>query len=434
MNLYVRQSLDATGEGVAVARQEAECREHAAAHGLEIVETFADNDVSATSGKARPGFEAVLAAGLDVLVWHQDRLVRVSKDLERVLDAGVNVHSVKAGTLDLSNPTGRAVARTVTAWATYEGEHKAERQRAAHRQRVAAGRPWWPVAPFGYEKDGTPSADAPLVAQAYEDLLSGKTIAAITRDWTEAGTLSPRGKAWIRTSVLQVLKSPRNAGLMEYKGEITGRGAWEPLVEEGTWSAAQAVLADPQRGKGGGSRRHWLTGVARCGIEGCGRGLVAHWQGKRPHQYQSHRCPSGHLSIKTDWLAEWVTEAVQRPVDPSAGPAFRHPTSTPEMDRLGDEAAALRDRLDQIGAAAADGLPMAVVLKASADIERRLAENLAALQALAAEGPVYAGTGTWPEMTDEQRRSYVRGTYDVVVLPIPARTRREPESVVVTPR
>jgi hypothetical protein len=45
--IYVRQSLDRDGEGSAVARQLAECRDHAERRKLEVVHEYVDNDVSA---------------------------------------------------------------------------------------------------------------------------------------------------------------------------------------------------------------------------------------------------------------------------------------------------------------------------------------------------------------------------------------------------
>ena len=48
---------------------------------------------------------------------HTDRLVRLTEELDRVIKVEVPVHTVTAGDLDLSTPAGRAVARTITAWA-----------------------------------------------------------------------------------------------------------------------------------------------------------------------------------------------------------------------------------------------------------------------------------------------------------------------------
>lgn len=66
-----------------------------------------------------------------VLAWHPDRLYRSPVELERYIELsekhGVETQTVQAGRWDLSTPSGRAVARTLGAWARYESEHKGER-------------------------------------------------------------------------------------------------------------------------------------------------------------------------------------------------------------------------------------------------------------------------------------------------------------------
>src|SRR5690606_15061894 len=89
-SIYVRISEDVLGQGLGVERQETECRALVAAKGGTVREVFSDNDVSATTGVRRPGFEALLESRPEaVAVWHIDRLVRLSRDLERVVDLGV---------------------------------------------------------------------------------------------------------------------------------------------------------------------------------------------------------------------------------------------------------------------------------------------------------------------------------------------------------
>lgn len=140
VTIYVRLSEDAQGNELGIERQEKECREYAAARGWTVREVIADNDLSATSGIVRPGFERLLESQPEaILCWHLDRLLRLNEDLERVIALNVNVFSKEAGWFDLSTPAGRAVARTITAWNTYEGEQKALRQKAAHRQRIENG-------------------------------------------------------------------------------------------------------------------------------------------------------------------------------------------------------------------------------------------------------------------------------------------------------
>ena len=58
--VYLRQSLDKTGEAVAVARQREDCVNLCADKGWEPVE-YVDNDTSATNGKPRPAYEKMLA-------------------------------------------------------------------------------------------------------------------------------------------------------------------------------------------------------------------------------------------------------------------------------------------------------------------------------------------------------------------------------------
>ena len=79
--VYVRISRDKEGAGLGVERQEADCRALAEQLGWTIVAVHTDNDLSAYSGKPRPGYAALLAdlrAGTAdaVVVWHTDRLHR----------------------------------------------------------------------------------------------------------------------------------------------------------------------------------------------------------------------------------------------------------------------------------------------------------------------------------------------------------------------
>ena len=60
--IYVRISRDKVGAGLGVERQETDCRELAARLGWAVVEVFADNDLSAYSGKARPRYRTMLEA------------------------------------------------------------------------------------------------------------------------------------------------------------------------------------------------------------------------------------------------------------------------------------------------------------------------------------------------------------------------------------
>jgi hypothetical protein len=89
--VYTLISQDATGQRAGVTRQLEDCEALADRFGWEVTHRYGDNDLSAYSGRTRPGFEAMLKAMADsefgaVICWHPDRLFRSMKDLERLID------------------------------------------------------------------------------------------------------------------------------------------------------------------------------------------------------------------------------------------------------------------------------------------------------------------------------------------------------------
>jgi hypothetical protein len=102
--VYTRISQDATGQRAGVTRQLEDCEALADRLGWEVTHRYDDNDLSAYSGRTRPGFEAMLKAMADsefgaVICWHPDRLFRSMKDLERLIDIA-NGHQVQLRTVN----------------------------------------------------------------------------------------------------------------------------------------------------------------------------------------------------------------------------------------------------------------------------------------------------------------------------------------------
>ena len=56
--VYTRISQDATGQRAGVTRQLEDCEALADRLGWEVTHRYGDNDLSAYSGRTRPGFEA----------------------------------------------------------------------------------------------------------------------------------------------------------------------------------------------------------------------------------------------------------------------------------------------------------------------------------------------------------------------------------------
>jgi hypothetical protein len=89
--VYTLNSHDATGQRAGVARQLEDCEALAGRLGWEVTHRYGDDELSASSGPTRPGFEAMLTAVVDsqfgaVICWHPDRLVRSAEDLQRLVE------------------------------------------------------------------------------------------------------------------------------------------------------------------------------------------------------------------------------------------------------------------------------------------------------------------------------------------------------------
>jgi site-specific DNA recombinase len=282
--IYCRISHDKTGAGLGVERQEQDCRELAARLGWSVTEVFCDNDLSAYSGKRRPRYramlEAIRAGRVDaVLAWHTDRLHRSPIELEEYISVcnegrEVPTHCVKAGTLDLSTPSGRMLARTLGTLARYESEHRGERVAAAALQRAQAGERSGGPRPFGYEDDGITvrEPEAVAVRAAVESVLAGASLRSVARELNATGlTTSMKGRSWDAHSVRALLLRSRNAGLRDHQGQAIGPANWPAIVPEEQWRAVVAILTDPaRRTSPSDARVKWLgSGIYRCA--GCER-------------------------------------------------------------------------------------------------------------------------------------------------------------------
>lgn len=419
--VYARQSLDRSGEALAVERQLRLCREFCAQHGWEVVAEFVDNDRSATTGVQRPGFERLLHANPErIVVWHIDRLVRLTRDLERVIELGVDVYAVKAGHLDLSNPAGRAVARTVTAWATYEGEQKAERQRAANDQRAAAGRPSAGRRCYGYTADGLDivQQEADHVREAVTNILNGVPLRAVVRAMNDAGARTTAGNTWKPTELRRYLSRPRLAGMRVHRGEVVGAGVWPAILSEDDYVAVNAVLSDPARRPKGRPRAYLLSGVGRCGV--CGARLYGRVEARGP----IYVCESGaHLGRKVAPIEDYVSRVmVARLSRPDAVSLFARPDEADRAAALREESRGLTARLDALAEAFAAGeIDRRQLSAGSARLRARMEQIDAELPTLIPSPALAQVVGAedvarvWDDLLVETRREIVGLLADVTV-------------------
>jgi DNA invertase Pin-like site-specific DNA recombinase len=363
--IYTRISLDQAGEGLGVQRQLDDCLALADRLGWQVVARFDDNDLSAFNGKTRPGFEAMLDAmrrgEFNALIcWHTDRLYRSMKDLLRLIevaDAGaVTIKTVQGGDLDLSNSTGRMVAKILGSVAEQESEHKGERQKRANAQKAAAGK--WQTANrcFGYTMSGEPlEPEASMVRRAVANVLNGTSINQIARDWNGAGVKTTLGTTWKTPRVRRLLVNPRYAALKVHRGKVVGPGNWPALIDEDTHRGLVAYLSDSSRVKCTSFERKYVgSRVYRCGV--CAGLMRAARPGGRGAPLYRYECAQGqHVARVGAQLDEYVEMVVLRRLGESDIHILFAQGSGIDVGELHTRRAALAARLDELAAMFAEG-------------------------------------------------------------------------------
>lgn len=396
--LYARISLDKTGEEIGVQRQLHDMRQLAEVRKLDVVAEITENDVSASKGLSRPGYEklwAMIRSGqLDhVVVFQSSRLMRSRKDRAEVIQQfgqhNVDVIAVKGPSLDLRTAYGRGMADMMTAFDSMEGEVKAERVSASIADLARRGKAWG-YCPYGWDRQGrgvhakqtVNAAEAAVVRELVDRLLAGESLNELYRDmnvreipapghaaWTklpsevreqrEAKGRKPPTRAWAKSTVRTLVVRPANAAIRVHGG-VELPGDWPPLIDPHNHRRVVALLNAPERrshsGPRPGARKHLLTGgLGECGV--C-HGPLRVWRrsGKRGNGERIYLCAAnthctGRKKDAVDDLVERVVLA--RLAEPDALDWL-----APNDDaarRLTDECDELQGRLDAAAVSQAAG-------------------------------------------------------------------------------
>jgi site-specific DNA recombinase len=276
--IYVRISRDRIGAGLGVDRQVEDCKALVDQLGGTADLILTDNDISAYSGKPRPGYMELLAAmrsgQLDaVAVWHTDRLHRSMIELEEYAliseDHSVATYTVRAGAIDLATPSGRLVARQLGAVARFEVEHASERMKAKKLQHAKAGKYGGGMRPYGYQKDGVTIEpfERDVLFEMAQRIISGESYRAIALDLNARGISTSRGGLWRALKIQQVVFRKRNFGIREHLG-VDHPAEWPAIYDDEMREklyAAGAARSELRKHHGRG-RTHLLKGFLRCGI------------------------------------------------------------------------------------------------------------------------------------------------------------------------
>lgn len=378
--IYARISSDRGGGGVNVAQQVRDCQGLAASRGVNVDDrhVFVDNDISAFSGKRRPGYEGLLdairAGEIDlVLAYHTDRLHRSMMELEgyiAVCDVpNVATWTVQSGDVDLSTSSGRANARVGAVFARQESERKAERLRTKHRELALAGAWGCGARVYGYRllhdrseslgpngevvvtearRVEVVSDEAAVIRECADALLEGRaSLRSMVIDLNDRGVPTLRGGRWTTSTLRQILAAARNSGQREWTparpiegapvtdlrgkaygfGPIVADGDWDSILTKEETAQIRALLSNPARRTSENTASLLTGGLLRCGR--CGRPMnTRSGSGRNSRAYACIRVPGtgkcGQMSIVADQADEVVSGLAVRAL---AGMTFEQPDS-----------------------------------------------------------------------------------------------------------
>jgi DNA invertase Pin-like site-specific DNA recombinase len=466
--LYLRQSMDRTGEALAISRQRTDGRDLADRRRIRILHALADNDRSAAGRKRREGFERLLQLVerrevRAIVAWSLDRLTRNRRDTVRLIEAcqkaEVSIILVRGSDMDLATPAGRLAADILASVARHEIEVKSDRQTRAQRQAAVDGRRVGGRRPFGYDGDGVTvrESEATAVRAGYRAVLSGVSLSEVAREWNQAGHVTPQrrrtGEAspWRRDSVRDLLLNPRYAGLRGYaptpergrrKVEVMGAAEWRGVVDEATWRAVRAVLTDEARRRAPNGGIALLSGLALCGVCGEQTGATVHSGGSTTRGVRTYRCSQslGHVARRGDPVDRFVSDIVIERLSRPDARELLIDSQQPDVAQLRDDAVALRSRLDSLAVDFADGELTASQLRTATE---RVRTNLAAVEARMADagrvdvlGPLVSADdvrAVWDTLSVARRRAVIDTLMVVTVCP-PGRGVRtfNPDTVGIT--
>lgn len=484
--IYARQSVT-DDEGI--DRQRELCAKLAEVRGYEIVEVYADNNVSGYKPRgAGTDFDRMLAdarAGrFDVLIIRKlDRLTRSLADLEALQGAKVKTVTTD-GELDLASPSGRLVANVLTAVSRAESEIKAERRVFANtdrRQRASGGVPTSGRVPYGYvwvpTRDRGERGDAyrldkkraPIVRRIFDEFLAGVPLGGIARDLnadkhrTAPSKRHPEGVPFTPTTVRRVLLNPYYAAHMPAEPPKPGEhydssklrrddlrpGRWPAIVTIDEWAEVGERLRRPDRKTSPGPARKWLlSGLARCGVEitpggpVCGQPIRA---GGGEAGVHSYRCPSmRHFMRRGVPLDQYIEgRIIARLSDREAAARLLTTPERPDVDALRAQRRRLESGIESVLELVAEG---ATTKQAADGTLRRKRAEIAEIDAKLREG-VDVDTladvvgaddvaKAWAGLTLGKRREIVDALLDIEVLSVGQGNRRNmpPEAMAKTLR
>lgn len=458
--LYLRISDDREGKKLGVERQEQLCRELAERLGVEIVEVYRDNDISASGKKMRrrPDYERMLAAArkhqFDMIIsYSNSRLTRRVLEHEALIDLAVehriSYAFVASPSFDLNSADGRMIARILVAADAAEAQRISERVTARSLQRAQSGGNNGGPRAFGISADGKSlvESEAERIKDWYTRIQGGTKLFTLAAEANTGETKIPsvNGKPWRPHVIRRILLNERNAGLrfLEVKDEDDPNLSvikefttpHKEIVSREIYDDVVRILTDDSRRTNhvGTARRHVGTGLFIC--ERCARTVNT---GQDQRGRTVYRCLGCFRTWRAEPINDWIDELIEGILGkPDFAEILKRP-AVPGIDTvaLHAERKAIRGRLDAMAAkhVLGQGVTESQMLAANEAANARITEISSMLADAGRVSPLVAVAGAddpvraYRDLKDLGRKQSVIRSLIRVQLGEPIRGRRKWEA------
>lgn len=274
---------------------------------ITIIKIYADRAKSAKTDN-RPGFQRMVKDSFKkafsyVIVYTLDRFSRSRYDSviykAKLKKNGVRVLSAKENIKD--DPSGIILESVLEGYVEYFSAELAQKVKRGMTENILEKKwPGTPV-PFGYKKraDGRLKINpltAPAVKKMYEMMLSGRSMAEITRTMQNKGYVNPTSGKPLRYQVVyRILHNQIYTGAYIWNGtEIKDFApAIIPITQ---WEAVQR-MKKTRNVRRNNAINYMLTGKLICGI--CGLPMTGTCgTSKNGHRHYYYRCSSKNNKIR----------------------------------------------------------------------------------------------------------------------------------------
>lgn len=302
--IYARYSEGSRQTEQSIEGQVADCRAYAAAHGIDVIEIYADRHVSGTSTAGRDEFQRMMHDAdkhrFDaVITWKIDRFGRSREDIAvnkiRLRKAGVQLHYAKEAVPE--GPEGILLESLLEGLAEYYSVDLRQKVSRGIRECAKKGQ-LTGMLPVGYQRGPDKRVEidpekAEAVREVFRQYLAGASYAQLKETLAKRGITSRRGGLPADSVVGRILRNEHYLGRYEVQGvEVLV----DPIIDQATFDAVAAKIKG--RHVAGRSTVDYLLSC-KCHCELCGSLLRGSYgTGKSGAKHYYYRCSGKGCGLK----------------------------------------------------------------------------------------------------------------------------------------